>query len=548
MIDASIPLQVRPVQVENPLNTYARALELHNLQRQSEAQPALLAQQQAMNEEHLKGQRLANEAAQRQADLVKHVGTFWQKLLGQEDPEAAPGAPTAAPAATPAPAATLAAAPVIPARAGEVNRLAPSFVERTSGEYQNLDKLTPTEQAQAVWNLPQKTTLFTPGAEEPLLPANAGNAPPAPRAPQQPQATSLLTHKPDFTSALRSLAAAGGGAAIPGLLKEHSEQLTKAAILQKDLYENMQRQAEGLASILQPVKDARPEDKEAMYQRALPLVRSFAQKFGLESALQIPANYDPQAVNMISSLGVKAADQARIAKEGADTLRLVTEQNIKNADDFTKRYRNDLSTITSPQDLEVKNHKFEALAKALDPSGALSNTFQQIREDNFTPDLAKRMNSLTMTGEQRATLPFTQRRVEAQETRNQIAQQNANTNAQRLKNETSLQHKEKIRELAQKAIDESKANGGPTIDDAIRNVQEFYKAPHPIGLNRTDVLDELQRRKLQGPGGLNEQVKQGQADRAKQDQQMVEILMGKKPATAPATPPAQPRPPPPPAP
>src|ERR1043165_3404376 len=106
MIDASIPLQVRPVQVENPLNTYARALELHNLQRQSEAQPALLAQQQAMNEEHLKGQRLANEAAQRQAGLAKHVGTFYQKLLGQEDPEA-PGAPAAtatpaAPAATPA--------------------------------------------------------------------------------------------------------------------------------------------------------------------------------------------------------------------------------------------------------------------------------------------------------------------------------------------------------------------------------------------------------------------------------------------------------------
>lgn len=73
-----------------------------------------------------------------------------------------------------------------------------------------------------------------------------------------------------------------------------------------------------------------------------------------------------------------------------------------------------------------------------------------------------------------------------------IAQQNANTRENR---ETAAEHKSRISALADRAIEESEANGGQGAADALKNVQnsKFYQGDE-IGDARGEVAKELQSR------------------------------------------------------
>lgn len=56
----------------------------------------------------------------------------------------------------------------------------------------------------------------------------------------------------------------------------------------------------------------------------------------------------------------------------------------------------------------------------------------------------------------------------------------------------------KVRQLAQRAMNESRAGGGGSYDDAIANVQKFYQDDGDMQASREDVIGQLNRWKLSG--------------------------------------------------
>jgi hypothetical protein len=76
------------------------------------------------------------------------------------------------------------------------------------------------------------------------------------------------------------------------------------------------------------------------------------------------------------------------------------------------------------------------------------------------------------------------------------------------------QHKDTVRQLAQRAMNDSRAGGGSTYDDAIRNVQQFYTGPDETEMqeNRDDVIAQLNAWKI---SGITPELRQAQADKAK---------------------------------
>jgi hypothetical protein len=78
--------------------------------------------------------------------------------------------------------------------------------------------------------------------------------------------------------------------------------------------------------------------------------------------------------------------------------------------------------------------------------------------------------------------------------------------------ERSRQRQETVRKLAQQAMNDSRAGGGSTYDDAVRNVQRFYPDDFDMNEHRDEVIAQLNRWKL---AGIRPEQVQAALDKAK---------------------------------
>lgn len=512
------------------------------------ARLAQIPQEDALREQQTRGLKIQNDAAEAAAKTSK---AYYDDLFGDhKDHPAFADDATPAAAATPA-TAPLSAPPPTPAQAVEPQRF-DEFGRQTHGQTvlgppmgaieANAEPPRQDEFGRQVVHAPEPMPSTVPQ----IAPAAAPQA-----SPQAPLTTGSLTAGTPapapmaptvnrFERAMRAAFAAGGGEGMNELQKSHYDILQKQATLQKEQAEAIQRAGEQVSSILTPIKNAPPEQREAMYQRVLPTIRQIAPQLHVDPS-HIPEHYDAQFLEQGVAFGVKAADQARIAKEGADGLRMTTEQNLKNAEALEKRYRNELSDPKlTAADLAIKNDKYAAYAKEMDPSGTLGKAFDGFKITTWSQDIPERMNQLGMTPEQRAEVPRKQAQDKLAERRVAATELNARTNASRLGNENATRHKEMISQLADQAISESYNNGGKTLEDVLANLdpaKNFYQG-HPIGKYRGEVQAEIQHRRTTGPGSIKEQMAAIKLKDAQTEAAYMEALDPKgSGGTHPATPP-----------
>lgn len=111
----------------------------------------------------------------------------------------------------------------------------------------------------------------------------------------------------------------------------------------------------------------------------------------------------------------------------------------------------------------------------------------------------------------------------------------------RIEKDTAAGHKQYVSQLADQVVAESATGGGGGIDNALANVDPkngFYGGDHPVNQFRGEVQAELQRRKVNGPGGLNQTKLQNSLDTAEESRKLLKEyhIDAPAPQAAPPTP------------
>jgi hypothetical protein len=376
-IEPQIPLDVKPVQMPDPMQAYGNALAIKSH-----------IQQQALQGKQMQAIDLENQQRQIQMDAVRQYNLAMQAGMG-----AVPGQPG------PAPASPTAQAPAPPPDAGFTNASG-EFVANPAAQPATPQTAAAPPEAgftnasgEFVANPAAQPAASLPAAApENVLsksaPAPIRSTPPAiPTAtPQQPAAGGIAGIPTiDYDKVAQYLVAHGQGNQVMGVLSAQAKYRQELALQHKTEAEVHQDQMGQVAQAFQGV------NSEATLQQALRTAVPLAQKYGVDAS-QFPAHYDPATtpsfISQTVATAAKLADFSRQAQEAADLQYRISAGIPKTSKDLEEQYHADISLAQNQGDLDLKNQKWNAIAKA-DPTGMTAKLLTPLIEPKWSPETSQ---------------------------------------------------------------------------------------------------------------------------------------------------------------
>ena len=194
----------------------------------------------------------------------------------------------------------------------------------------------------------------------------------------------------DYDKVVQFLVAHNQGSQVMGVLNAQAKYRQEVALQHKNEAEVHQAQMAQIAQLFQGVNAAPSDQKEAVYQQALQVAAPLAQKYGVPISY-FPAHYDPQTtptfLDQTIAHATTLADFAKQTHEAADLQQRFSAGLPKTANELEDQYRSDISLANSQADLDLKNQKWQAIART-DPTGNTTRILSALAQPTWSPGLS----------------------------------------------------------------------------------------------------------------------------------------------------------------